>query len=121
VVENITYDKELASTVQIGYLPDVDRVLARRKGICFDYAALMASMLRSQGVPTKMVAGFVGEVYHAWLDVYSPETGWINAAIFFDGKSWQLMDPTFAAGANQSDDIMRFIGDGTNYKAKFTY
>ncbi len=34
-----------------GYLPDVDSILQEKKGICFDYAALMATMLQSQNIP----------------------------------------------------------------------
>ena len=121
VVKNFTYDKELAKTVASGYLPDVDAVLAKKKGICFDYAAVMTAMLRSQGVPTKLVVGYAGESYHAWINVFSTETGWINAAIYFDGKSWKLMDPTFASSANESDDVMKYIGDGSHYTVKYLY
>ena len=38
VVKNISYDKQKAQTVQSGYLPVVDNILAQKKGICFDYA-----------------------------------------------------------------------------------
>jgi hypothetical protein len=121
VITNITYDKDKARNVKSGYLPDIDAVLKAGKGICFDYAAVMAAMLRSQGIPTKLVVGYTGEVLHAWLDVHSKETGWINKVIQFDGKSWKLMDPTFAATGNQSSEVMRFIGDGKNYTVKFLY
>ncbi|MCL2386594.1 MAG: transglutaminase domain-containing protein [Defluviitaleaceae bacterium] len=115
VITNIEYDFDLAANVRSGYVPDIDRVLERRKGICFDYAALMTAMLRSQGIPTKLVIGYAGDVFHAWISVHSEETGWINNIIWFDGEDWRLMDPTFAATANQSESVMRFIGDGTNY------
>jgi hypothetical protein len=121
LIENVTYDKEKARTVQSGYLPDVDAVLKAGKGICFDYAAVMAAMLRSQGIPTKLIVGYTGEVLHAWIDVYSKETGWVNGVIQFDGKSWKLMDPTFASTGNQSAEVMQFIGDGKNYVVKFIY
>lgn len=125
VINNFTYDYEFAQAVQegghSGYLPDLDAVLASRKGICFDYAAVMTGMLRSQGLPTKLVVGYAGEVYHAWLNVYSEETGWIAGIISFDGHQWNLMDPTFAATGNQSPRAMAFIGDGTNYNAMFLY
>lgn len=88
VVQNISYDRLLAAKVQSGYLPDIDQVLAKKKGICFDYAALMSAMLRSQEVPTKLVVGYTGSVYHAWINVYSEEEGWIDAAIYFDGQEW---------------------------------
>jgi transglutaminase-like putative cysteine protease len=121
VVENITYDKELASSVQSGYLPVLDKVLANKKGICFDYAALMTGMLRSQGVPCKLVVGYAGTAYHAWINVYSEATGWVDNAIYFDGTTWNRMDPTFASSGNQSESIMKYIGDGANYTAKYTY
>lgn len=121
VVETISYDQELAQTVQSGYLPDLDAVLERGKGICFDYAALMTGMLRSQSVPCKLVVGYAGEAYHAWISVYSEKDGWIDNAIYFDGSAWQRMDPTFASSANQSDDILAYIGDGSNYTEKYLY
>ena len=103
------------------YLPVLDTVLASKKGICFDYAALMAGMLRSQGVPCKLVVGYAGQAYHAWISVYTDEYGWINGAIYFDGTTWQRMDPTFASSGKQSKTIMAYIGDGKNYQSKYFY
>ena len=121
IVSNFSYDRPKAQSVKSGYLPVVDEILASKKGICFDYAAVMAAMLRSQGIPTKLVVGYAGTAYHAWISVYSPETGWVNSVIFFDGKKWNLMDPTFASSANESAEVMKFIGDGNNYSAKYLY
>jgi len=118
VITNIEYDIELAETVRTGYIPNIDEVLRRGKGICFDYAALMAAMLRSQGIPTKLVIGYTGDLYHAWISVYSAEEGWIDGIIFFDGNDWQLVDPTVAANI-ASTSLADFIGDGTHYTAKF--
>ena len=121
VVNNVTYDKVKAKTVKSGYLPDVDKTLSTKKGICFDYAALMCAMLRSQNVPVKLIVGYTGSVYHAWINVYSEKDGWIEGKIYFDGKQWKLMDPTFASSGNQSDQIMEYIGKGENYSAKYQY
>jgi transglutaminase-like putative cysteine protease len=121
VINNVTYDKAKAATVQSGYLPDVDETLKSGTGICFDYASLMAAMLRSQGVPVKLVVGYTGEVYHSWLNVWSEESGWIESVIYFDGESWKLMDPTFASSGKSSDSIMQYIGNGDNYTAKYLY
>lgn len=121
VVHALTYDKELAETVQSGYLPELDKVLQSKKGICFDYAALMTGMLRSQSIPCKLVVGYAGEVYHAWISVYTEKDGWIDSVIYFDGATWKRMDPTFASSGNQSEEIMEYIGDGTNYKEKYLY
>lgn len=121
VIMNISYDNNMAQKVQSGqasgYVPDVDAVLASRKGICFDYAALMTAMLRARQIPTRMEFGYVsGGVYHAWISVYLQETGWINGVIRFDGTSWTRMDPTFASGAGP-----QYVGTGVEYKTVKRY
>lgn len=121
VVENLTYDKKLASTVKSGYLPVLDDVLAKKTGICFDYASLMTGMLRSLGVPCKLVVGYAGKAYHAWINVWSEEDGWVTGAIYFDGSAWQRMDPTFASSGHQSSAIMKYIGNGKNYNPQYLY
>lgn len=121
VVNGMTYDAQKAMNIQPGYLPELDKVLEAKTGICFDYASLMAGMLRSQGIPCKLVVGYAGSVYHAWISVYSEETGWIENAIFFDGSAWQRMDPTFASSGKSSAAILEYIGDGKNYTAKYLY
>ncbi|MCI8586151.1 MAG: transglutaminase domain-containing protein [Lachnospiraceae bacterium] len=120
VTSHITYDTEKATSVSYGYLPDVDETLSTGKGICFDYAAVTAAMLRSQKIPTRLEIGYAGEAYHAWISVYVEETGWIDNIIEFDGSSWSLMDPTFAASTNNRD-LKKFIGDGSNYVVKYYY
>lgn len=93
VINNLTYDTAKAQSVQSGYLPNVDVVLAQHTGICFDYAALMTAMLRSQNIPTKLVVGYTGSLYHAWINVYLDGQGWVDNVIYFDGHDWKLMDP----------------------------
>ena len=121
VIKNISYDTEKAKSVQSGYLPDVDAILSSGKGICFDYAAVMTAMLRSQGIPTKLVVGYSGKAYHAWINTWSEESGWVEGVIYFDGTTWKLMDPTYASSGNSSKAIMKYIGDGANYTAKYLY
>ena len=120
VIKNITYDHERAETVKPDYVPNVDMVLKEKKGICFDYAALMAAMLRSQRIPTRLEFGYAGDAYHAWITSYIKDEGWINGIIEFDGVDWTLMDPTFAANAG-TKKIKSFIGDGNNYTTKYIY
>ena len=119
VIKNVTYDEEKAKTVQSGYLPDVDETLESGKGICFDYAALMTAMLRSQGIPTKLEIGYSGEVYHAWISTWLEEKGWVENIIEFDGESWSLIDPTLAAG-NKASSVKKYIGDGSNYTVMYS-
>ena len=121
VVNTLTYDAKKAASVQSGYLPVLDDVLAAKTGICFDYASLMVGMLRSQGVPCKLVVGYAGTAYHAWINVWTEETGWIDGVIFFNGSEWQRMDPTFASSGKGSEAIMKYIGDGSHYTTKYLY
>ena len=120
LINNVTYDKEKAATVSYLYLPVLDDVLAHQTGICFDYASLMAGMLRSCGIPTKLQIGYAGTAYHAWISTYISDVGWIDGIIHFDGKNWSLLDPTFAAGSND-DAVKEFIGDGSNYNVLYSY
>ena len=120
VVDNLSYDYEKAANVKSGYLPVLDQVLEEKLGICFDYAALMTAMLRSQNVPCKLVVGYAGSTYHAWISVWTEDNGWIDGAIFFDGHSWHRMDPTFASSQGRSEEIMEFIQNG-KYTVKYLY
>lgn len=119
VIDNIVYDDEKADAPPTGYLPDLDETLETKKGICFDYASLMTCMLRSQGIPTKLQIGFSGEIKHAWISTYLEETGWVDNIIEFDGKDWELMDPTFAANTD-AGQLKKYIGDGSNYTLQYS-
>jgi len=114
IVGNIAYDRALASSITSGelktYIPDPERTMSTRKGICYDYAALMAAMLRSQGIPTRLIMGQVPQGYHAWNEVYLAGTGWVVIASFnywqVDGSAWVMFDSTFAAGGMSSQTIL---------------
>ncbi|MCQ2541968.1 MAG: transglutaminase-like domain-containing protein, partial [Lachnospiraceae bacterium] len=84
------------------------------------YAAVMATMLRSQGIPTRLEVGYAGQAYHAWISTYVSDVGWIDGIIQFNGSSWTLMDPTFAANSDK-DAFEQFIGDGNNYVTLYKY
>lgn len=76
VAKNVSYDYNKAASVTSGtiksYVPYPDNTLTSAKGICTDYASLVAAMLRVQGIPCKMVYGYInnGVTYHAWNQVY---------------------------------------------------
>ena len=93
IVNNISYDYDKMNNLPSGYLPNPDSTLSSRKGICFDYAALMAAMLRSQGVPCKLVIGNADGAYHAWNMVY------VNG-------SWQLYDATYGAAGQRASSYV---------------
>lgn len=121
VVENICYDYEKARSVQSGYLPDVEETLGSKKGICFDYAALMAAMLRSQKIPAKLVVGYTGELYHAWVSVYLEEEGWIDSLFYFNGQEWVFIDPTFLASGRGNREIREYVVNREKYFERYCY
>ena len=115
----VGYDDAKAASVTSIYMPDVDDTLATRKGICFDYAALTAAMLRSQGIPTKIIFGYVApdDLYHAWNMFYTEESGWVTVKFEVSANSWNRVDLTFAAGGASA----AFVGDGSNYTEVYFY
>jgi hypothetical protein len=121
VVQNFSYDYDKASSVAPGYLPDNDDMLASKTGICFDFASLTASMLRAQRLPTKLDVGYCGQAYHAWIEVYTADAGWVRKKIEFPGTIWVRMDPTFDSAGKGTGDISKIIGDGTNYQPIYYY
>lgn len=129
IISNISYDTMKAKTVKSGYLPSIDDILFLKKGICFDYASVMASMLRSQNIPAKLVTGYSSNLscFHAWNEIYTPETGWIKLnEMYFDGTQWKLMDSTIASSAKQSKsqkyiEYTNKLIDGKYYTKQFEY
>lgn len=123
VTENIDY-VSTAENAANGYTPYPDRTLKSKSGICFDYASLMTAMLRSQRLPTKVVVGYAGDIYHAWISVYVKGSGWIDGIISFNGNKWNRMDPTFAASAkNEADyrELINYISNNSNYRDVYYY
>lgn len=118
IIDHFTYDYDKAASVVSGYLPVVDDVYKSNTGICFDYAAVMATMLRSQNIPTRLEVGYMGEEYHAWISTYIEEIGWVNGIIEFNGTTWNLMDPTFASTSKSPTD---FITEDSKYLTKYVY
>lgn len=125
VTENITYDKDLAKKVTnglTGYIPDPDRTLKNGKGICFDYASLMTAMCRSQGIPARITVGYAKEnIYHAWNEIYTEETGWITPELFLKNKGFNITDATFYSGQKNKKKIGEYISDSSNYSAIYRY
>ena len=82
VCGTVSYDREKAAAVKSMYLPDPDETLRLGSGICFDYASLVAAMLRSQGIPAKVIFGYVSPngLYHAWNMFYTEQTGWVTVS-----------------------------------------
>lgn len=69
----------------------VDEVLARRAGVCQDFAHLTISALRGLGLAVRYVSGYLetdpppgqdrlvgADVSHAWVSVFVPQIGWVD-------------------------------------------
>lgn len=116
---NITYDKAKAAalTGKQGYVPNPDETLESKTGICFDYASLAAAMLRSIGIPCKIVTGYVSPdgVYHAWNMVWI-DGEWKNVHFTVHPKEWARIDLTRAANGS-----IPSVGDGKSYTDRYVY
>lgn len=88
---NIAYDESVTAPPIDEDL--VDYVLFKRpRGYCEYYASAMAVMLRTQGIPARVVVGYYPGQYdsaqggflyrqqnaHAWVEVFFPAYGWIR-------------------------------------------
>jgi len=82
--------------------PLEDFLFNRREGHCEYYAAALTLMLRSAGIPSRLVNGFKGGEYDAEKKVLQVEQrhahSWVEAAI---GDQWLTMDPTPPAERQQ--------------------
>lgn len=110
VIANIVYDYEKINDLEHDYLPDIDITLADKSGICYDYSTLLGSMLRSQGIPAKLIKGYteLTDVYHAWNEIYIESE-----------EKWVIVDTTFDAyfyGINKEFDFSKSEDDYTTHK-----
>lgn len=103
IITNYSYDFE-KTEMPYDYLPDIDKIVRTKKGKCYDFSSLFASMLRSVNVPTKLVKGYGDKVkgYHAWNEVY------------LDGK-WLMIDTSFDAQMAQNKHSFSMYKDSGNY------
>lgn len=71
VADNIVYDMDFARQSELVPMM-VDDVLTKEGGVCVHQSSVLAAMLRSVGIPTKIVWGYVSpnHSYHAWNMAY---------------------------------------------------
>lgn len=94
------YDYTLDFLGRASDTPLEDFLFKYKSGHCEYFASAMVLMLRSQGIPARLVTGFLGGEYnplegyyivrqlnaHAWVEAYLP------------GEGWQVFDPTPPGG-----------------------
>ena len=60
ITSNFVYDFIKSVTVKPGQLPQIDECWNTKMGICQDLSAMTCAMLRSQGIPARLMIGTVG-------------------------------------------------------------
>ena len=83
---SFVYDFIKAINIKAGMLPDIDGSYAKKMGVCQDLSAIMVAMLRTQGIPSRLIIGYADSNYHAWTmttvggeDVFFDPTAAISA------------------------------------------
>ena len=86
---SFVYDYVKAATVKAGQLPDIDGSYDKKMGVCQDLSAIFCCMLRTQGIPARLIIGYADKQYHAWT------------VTEINGKEY-FFDPTAALNAISS-------------------
>jgi protein-glutamine gamma-glutamyltransferase len=90
LLENYRYSLD-ADTATLSH-PLEEFLFTRKTGYCEHYATAMVVMLRTVGIPARLVTGFLATEWndyggyftvrqrdaHAWVEVYFPHSGWIT-------------------------------------------
>ena len=69
----------------------IEVIFKEKKGVCQDFAQFAISALRSIGIPTRYVSGYIqtipapgteklfgADASHAWFSIYVPDFGWVD-------------------------------------------
>ncbi|HEX2878723.1 MAG TPA: transglutaminaseTgpA domain-containing protein [Polyangiaceae bacterium] len=87
-----------------------------KRGHCEFYSTAMAIMLRTLGIPSRNVAGFVGGTYNRFGEFYAVRQGdahsWVEA--YFKDRGWERFDPTppaSSAPVAETGGFLPFVRD----------
>lgn len=110
IVNNIKYDSNKINNISTDYVPQLEETIDSKLGICYDYAALFAGMLRSEGIHTKLVKGYKSDMkeYHAWNEV------------LIDGN-WVTIDTTYDAALNNLKNKPSMYKNSNEYTKQREY
>lgn len=92
VEEGFYYTDSNGDRIGLASAPVMTAVL--RRGVCSDYASLLAHLLRAQGIPCIVVRGYADNSHSATME-HSESHAW-NAA-YLDGE-WLYLDSTWDSG-----------------------
>ncbi|HEY5741414.1 MAG TPA: transglutaminase family protein, partial [Terrimicrobiaceae bacterium] len=83
--ENLEYERR-----EKGDPWPAEETLKKQKGSCRDFAVLLAEVLRTHGLASRLVSGYLWEdasaaglehaenAFHAWVETYLPGAGWVG-------------------------------------------
>ena len=112
VVDTFSYDYDKINNINTMYVPDIEKIYIDKKGICYDYSAVFAAMLRSQNIPAKLIKGYSDLVkgYHAWNEVY-----------LLDENRWIVIDTTYDSVLKKNNMKFNMEKSQEKYKAAREY
>jgi transglutaminase-like putative cysteine protease len=91
--------------------PIADFLFVRRRGHCEYFSSAMAIMLRTIGIPSRVVNGFAGGEFNDITSQYviraSDAHSWVEA--YIPGQGWLTFDPTPAGSAPNHSDWNRIM------------
>jgi hypothetical protein len=98
---------DLSSPSGAAEQPLDDFLFKSRRGHCEYYSTAMAVMLRTLGVPTRNVTGFIGGTFNKYGEFYAVRQGdahsWVE--VFIEGRGWLTFDPTPPGSALPQTEI----------------
>jgi transglutaminase-like putative cysteine protease len=93
-----------------------DFLFRSKRGHCEFYSTAMAVLLRTLGVPTRNVTGFIGGTFNRFGRFYAVRQGdahsWVE--VYVDARGWTRFDPTPPANSQPQSEItgvLAFIRD----------
>lgn len=95
VKDNFAYDytKAAVARTSTGVLPDINGCWEKHMGICQDLSAVTIAMLRSQGVPARLMIGTLNEEYHAWVSAnINGEEKWFDPTASLMGQKYSAKE-----------------------------
>lgn len=88
-----------------------DFLFESKRGHCEFYSTAMAVLLRTQGIPTRNVTGFVGGTFNRFGRFYAVRQGdahsWVE--VYLDGDGWSRFDPTPPSSAAPQGEVTGFF------------
>lgn len=129
IFKNFSYTKGITDVETT-----LDKILTIRQGVCQDFAHVLLQLLRTAGIPSRYVSGYIcpndsnlrGEgATHAWVEFYSPSFGWLGVdptnniwatdkhvklSVGRDFRDCTLVKGTFKGIAKQSLSVSVSIG-----------